>query len=211
MIPKILDLYCGAGGAAKGYFNVGFEVVGVDYLFQRHYPYQFHMMKSVDFLQSKYFSSYSFVAIHASPPCQLHSKMTQCRGPEIHFQHRNHISEIRPLLQATGLPYIIENVPGAPLVNPVKICGASIPGIYTLRHRIFESNVPLIGIDCPPTHPVTRQTLKNTKYVGVNVKGSQKHHIAEALGIDWMTVREMQQAVPPAYTEHLGRQLINYV
>lgn len=210
--PLLLDLYCGAGGAAVGYQRVGFNPVGIDYLFQKHYPFKFHMMRAVDFLLSPYFIKYNFVAIHASPPCQLHSKMSQCRfgEPELNT-HRDHISEIRPLLQQLGLPYIIENVLGAPLVNPVKICGASVPGIYTLRHRYFESNVPLIGIDCPPIHPVTRQTLRNTKYVGVNAKGSRKHHLVEGLGIDWMTVREMQQAIPPAYTEHLGKQLINLI
>jgi C-5 cytosine-specific DNA methylase len=142
--PRLLDLFCGAGGAAMGYARAGFEVVGVDIAPQPRYPFEFHLEDALEFLPLRRIWG-DFDAIHASPPCQ---RWTRAQNAAQNADgHPDLITPLRPLLEATGLPYVIENVVGAPLRDPVKVCGLSL-GLGVKRHRLFESNVSLFVPPC---------------------------------------------------------------
>lgn len=193
--PRLLDLFCKAGGAGMGYSLAGFEVIGVDIAPQPHYPFPFIQADALEV------SLEGFDAYHASPPCQFASRcrfMRQNEGrvyPEL-------VAPIRERLQATGKPYIIENVPLAPLRNPMVLCGQMF-GLRVLRHRLFESNILLLA----PPHQVHRGLRWRHDFVTVAGHMSGQKEWAEAMGIDWMQTHELTQAIPPAYTAHLGRQL----
>lgn len=218
---KVLDLFCGAGGAAMGYHRAGFEVVGVDNRPQPQYPFSFVQADALEYLES--LSSFStttesdgeneFDFIHASPPCQDASKTWFIQGRE----HRSLIGGVRKLLRSRGTPYVIENVPGAPLRNPITLCGSSF-GLPLKRHRIFESNVDLEELPCAHGDLPYRWTLHvsqgcravRTRFVYVYGHGQSGQTIAdwkEAMGIDWMTRNSLAQAIPPAFTEFIGRQI----
>jgi len=220
MKPRLLDLFCGAGGAAVGYSRAGFDVVGVDINPQKNYPFEFMDMDALEYLTlSGYRVSASFDAIHASPPCQAYSALKSLHDNE----HPDLVEPTRELLQGTGLPWIIENVEGAPLVqgatldglHGILLCGTMF-GLRTLRHRLFESNMPLTV----PHHPrhegefytVTGHGDPNwgkRKKEGSEFSGpGYTQRCREAMGIDWMSRREISQAIPPAYTEFIGKQLM---
>ncbi len=206
---KLLDLYCGAGGAAMGYHRAGFEVVGVDCVDQKRYPFEFHCADALEFLELHY-QEYSVV--HASPPCQAYSIS---RNNGCHPDAPRLIEPTRELLLEVGLPYVIENVLGAPLIDPIILCGASfglgVSGFDLARHRLFESTISLSSLPCTHRRGVT---------IGVYGNGTNSWHLKkfgrgvtadecrEAMGIDWMVRRELTQAIPPAYTEFIGRQLM---
>ena len=149
--PRILDLFSGAGGASKGYANAGFEVVGVDINPQIHYPFEFHRADvfayicqpgMIDRIRDE------FDAIHASPPCQLHSitaNLARAQGKKA--SEVNLIPTTRYVLDVIGLPYVIENVPGSPLINPTVLCGSSF-GLKVRRHRLFESTFLIPSLPC---------------------------------------------------------------
>ena len=144
---RLLDLYCKAGGASRGYQLAGFEVVGVDIKKQKRYPYEFiqadclELMKDMDFLRS-------FDVITASPPCQTHSITQHLRNAQGKSTDKvDLIPQTREALIASGKPYVIENVPGAPLINPIQMCGSYF-GLKVRRHRGFESNLPIVGSSC---------------------------------------------------------------
>lgn len=209
MTYRLLDLFCGAGGAGEGYHRAGFEVVGVDIEPQPHYPFEFHQADALGFPLD------GFDAIHASPPCQFFSPL---RAMHPTRDYPNLIAPTRELLRDSGLPYVIENVEKAPLaIQPafdgacgVILCGSmfglGVERGYLRRHRIFESSFPIPQPSC--SH--------KRNAVGVYGHGghSGKHRMlyaAEArvaMGIDWMSHYEMTQAIPPAYTEHIGRYLM---
>ncbi len=206
--PKLLDLFCGAGGAAMGYHRAGFEVVGVDHLPQKRYPVEFHQADAFDYLRDH---GHEFDVIHASPPCQGYSAcrtMHTTRGKSYPML----IPELRRALD--GLKYVIENVPGSPLINPVVLCGLSF-GLKLFRHRLFESTFPIEkmphlkhvdvigknGFVCLAGHGDSGRTRIPYSHRSV---GSWKL----ASGIDWMTRDELSQAIPPAYTEWIGKQLL---
>ncbi len=209
--PRLLDLFCGAGGAAVGYSRAGFEVVGVDLAPQPHYPFEFIQADALIVLGALNDGAYyeeRIDAIHASPPCQLWSSTTPDRS-----EHVDLITPLRPLLEATGLPYVIENVPGAPLVNPVVLCGSSF-GLKVRRHRLFETNWPLLVPPC--SHGQQGQP------VGVYGEGSSKgqkrgrkaDNEAEVLAVmemPWADRAGATQAIPPAYTELIGHQLMSHL
>ena len=139
---KILDLFCKAGGAAKGYYDAGFDVVGVDIVPQPNYPYDFICMDAIEFLKTQDLSK--FDAIHASPPCQAHSKcrqLSEARNNGKYGEHKDFIAVTRELLDKIGKPYIIENVDGAPLINPIALYGSQFNNLYTQRKRLFESRL----------------------------------------------------------------------
>jgi DNA (cytosine-5)-methyltransferase 1 len=207
---KLLDLYCKAGGASRGYQLAGFEVVGVDIKKQKRYPYEFiqadclEVMKDMDFLRS-------FDVIAASPPCQTHSITQHLRNAQGKSTDKvDLIPQTREALIASGKPYVIENVPGAPLINPIQMCGSYF-GLKVRRHRKFESNLPLVGSPC--------KHKEQGKPVGVY--GSMRDEIPkgghtaktieearEAMGIDWMIWGELVEAIPPIYTQEIGKQLL---
>jgi DNA (cytosine-5)-methyltransferase 1 len=210
--PRLLDLFCCAGGAAMGYHRAGFDVVGVDVLPQPNYPFAFHQADALTFPLD------GFDAIHASPPCQANIKglgaVNAALGRE--NTHVDLIPETRARLRAAGVPYVIENVVGAALLAPVRVCGSAF-ALPIRRHRMFESNVMLLVPSCE--HDREREAKYWTSYqngvkgrrakvVQVYGQGAERHEWGPALGIDWMTPGELTQAIPPAYTEHIGRQLL---
>lgn len=216
---KLLDLFCGAGGCSAGYAKAGFEVTGVDIEPQHRYPY-------LDLIQDDalaVLADTSFIAgfdvIHASPPCQRYS-VTAARWGRAD-SHADLVAPVRELLIATAKPYVIENVVGAPLLNPVTLCGSmfglGVDGAILKRHRLFESNVPLTApADECRGKPVVGVYGTGGAWTrtapgggGVKVSGADA---AIALGIDWTDYQPvLAQAIPPAYTEHLGRQVLAHV
>lgn len=208
MKQRLLDLFCGAGGAAMGYHLAGFDVVGVDIKPQPHFPFEFHQADAFDFPMT------SFDVIHASPPCQLYSSirtMPTCKNRE----YLDLIPPTRAQLTGSDKPYIIENVKGAPLLNPFKLTGIMF-GLKMHRERWFESNVFFFTPDLPGRrgHVVGKDGYVCMVGGGDSGRGRiPKDHRTlaawqAASKIDWMSKREMSQAIPPAYTEWIGLQLI---
>lgn len=229
---KLLDLFCGAGGAAMGYRRAGFtDITGVDIIPQKRYPFKFIQADAMTFPLEGY------DLIHASPPCQLFSVMRRGR-----WQNRDHpdlLGPMRDRLLKTGIPYVIENVEGARkhMIQPVRLCGTMFglqtkAGSQLRRHRCFEcsftvgltpmcqhaKNASVIGVYGGGQHP-QRRRIPATIGVYWNSGGSSKRDDLDfscfttedrrsAMGIYWMTGKELSQAIPPAYTEWLGRQFI---
>jgi DNA (cytosine-5)-methyltransferase 1 len=209
--PVLLDAYCGAGGAARGYQLAGFHVVGVDLAPQPRYAGdEFHQGDAIEFIRRH---GREFDAIHSSPPCQLHSVMSACR-PEARRRHPELIAATRAALLATGRPYAIENVPGAPLIEPIMLCGTFF-GLRVYRHRLFETSVFVLAPKhaphrdrCPGTRHKAGSEISPKGFVTVTGHGANTEYKKWAMGIDWMRRDEMAQAIPPAYTNWLGRQLL---
>lgn len=205
--PRLLDLFCGAGGASMGYSRAGWEVFGVDIEPQPNYPFRGIVGDAVAMAETV---GPGFDAIHASPPCQGFTAYKRRPG---HVAPRlNLIPVIREKLDRIGRPYVIENVPGAPLENPVQLCGSSF-GLDVRRHRLFETNWDLPPLACDhswqtPRFPqaTNRKNLRRTVEVGVwriPLEVQQR-----AMGIDWMELEELSEAIPPAYTEYIGRHML---
>ncbi len=225
--PRLLDLFCGAGGAAVGYACAGFDVVGVDLNAQRRYPFAFEQADALHYLENAaQIRNGFFQAIHASPPCQAYSITKHTHG----VQHPDLLGPTRELLKDTGLPYVIENVAGADMPGAVICCGSKLcfdtvdddgTPLFLKRHRQFESNVPLVGSGCE----CIALKRKGYKIGGVYGGGSRDRYHAEnvrhggytpckgaqetLMGIDWMTQKELNQSIPPSYTEFIGRQLLD--
>jgi hypothetical protein len=202
--PRLLDLFCGAGGAAMGYHRAGFDVVGVDIKPQPHYPFEFHQADALTFPLD------GFDAIHASPPCQLFSRAGKLRDAQGGKSSAiNLIPETRRRLDS-GQAFVIENVPGAPMEG-VFLCGSTF-GLGVRRHRLFESNIWLAGAgDC--RHYEQGRPVGVYHVMGDHVPhgGTTARTLEEgraAMGIDWMTWDELKLAVPPAFTEWIGAQLL---
>lgn len=218
--PRLLDLFCCAGGAAKGYQRAGFDVWGVDIDHQPRYVGNHFVQGDAIQIAAQFILNwgyYGFAAIHASPPCQAHSDLQK----QNKRYYRDWIPEVRTLLEASHLPYIIENVEGAPLRPDAVLCGTMFPGLRVLRHRVFESNIPLTTPE-HGRHPLVFTHDKRKAHYGkldqdtsfVQVTGGGNCTIANAkaaMGIDWMTKEELNEALPPAYTEYLGKQLMTAV
>lgn len=211
--PLLLDLFCGAGGAAVGYHRAGFDVFGVDIAPQPHYPFDFVQDDAVAYLAryGRYFD-----VIHASPPCQAYSVTS---GMPKHREYPKLIETIRDALIVTGRPYVIENVMGAPLHTVIVLCGAMF-GLRVYRHRSFESSHMIFQPGHVPHIPGQlggyRKGLLPRKaprdWDGfITVAGNNFYLDAarRAMGIDWMQRSELAEAIPPAYTEYIGAQLIN--
>jgi DNA (cytosine-5)-methyltransferase 1 len=207
---KLLDLFCGAGGAAMGYHQAGFEVVGVDIRPQPHYPFEFHQAEALIYL-SEHWSDYD--AYHTSPPCLASATLTKGTNGTI---HPDLIGPTRQMLRQTGKPYVIENVGSAELRWHLMLCGEMF-GLAVLRHRFFECG----GFTpAQPVHLPHRGRVQGWRhgvhhdgpYVAVyGAGGGGKGKVAEqgaAMGIDWMYATELVQAIPPAYTHYVGCQLL---
>lgn len=214
--PRLLDLFCCQGGASRGYVDAGFDVVGVDIDPQPRYPYEFVQGDAIDYFKDH---CHEFDAWHASPPCQAHTKAQKIQGNE-------HIDLIPPtrwmfstaneILGARGsrpIPYVIENVPGSPLIDPVELCGEMF-GLETYRHRLFETNWALKA----PEHP--EHVARTTKMGRAPVDGEYMHIVGnfsgvqrgrEVMGMPWANRDGLREAIPPAYTEYIGRQLIEHI
>jgi DNA (cytosine-5)-methyltransferase 1 len=223
--PRLLDLFCGAGGAAVGYTRAGFDVVGVDINPQPNYPFEFHQADALDVLDSILNDGHWLyeigepAAVHASPPCQAYSQTQRLHG-------RNHpelIGHTRDALHAYGgVPYVIENVPGAPLVNPVILCGSSF-GLAVKRHRLFECD-PFWVMAPPCQHPTEpkyhtharKDKAQLSPFVHVYGTGGGAGKDIDlwrwAMGVPWMKAKaEISEAIPPAFTEYIGHQLMQHL
>lgn len=220
--PRLLDLYCGAGGTTKGYQRAGFYVVGLDIKWQPNYCGDlFIKADAIDWLSENIeFVAENFVAVHASPPCQAFSRVTRER-----YNHPKVIDQLRERLQETGLEYIIENVEGyyAGLINPIKLCGSSF-GLRVQRHRLFETS---FWIEEPPQCEHEWQDEDSRFLVQEHGKwewrgvlpvygeggGKGREYWPSAMGCGttwddcWMTPYELTQAIPPAYTEYVGSKI----
>jgi DNA (cytosine-5)-methyltransferase 1 len=224
---RLLDLFCCAGGAAMGYYQAGFEVTGIDCEYQPRYPFDFVQADAIEFLERGINdgSIHKWDAIHASPPCQADSNGRNFCGRKSREVDR-HPLLIEPTLnllrQFDGL-WILENVIGAAhrLSYPLMICGTML-GLRVQRHRLFESNLFLFSPGLCNHRPFDVSVRRRrAEYLlayedAVTAKGQsvrrppscRRHAASEAMGIDWMTLDEMGEAVPPAYTEWIGRQLM---
>lgn len=205
----IADTYCKAGGAGMGYHKAGFKVIGVDIEPQPNYPFEFIQSDALEFIEKH---RKDFDAWHASPSCQGYS-----RTKSLHSNYYpKQIPEVRKALQKTGKPFVIENVVGAPLLNPIKLDGTMF-GLQVIRKRLFESNIILFqhekgikigsvgGKDC------TRKNFKGYYIVSGHHMGTLEEW-KKAMGIDWNIKRsEIVEAIPPQYTEYIGKQLIDYL
>jgi DNA (cytosine-5)-methyltransferase 1 len=189
--PRLLDLFCKAGGCSVGYDRAGFDVVGVDVELQPRYPFEFHLADALTFPLD------GFDAIHASPPCQHYAPVTRWRGAIDH--HPDLVDTIRERLIRTGVPWVIENVPAAPVRPHFMLCGSAF-GLRVQRHRWFETSWSGLTLTTPCQH---RDLLPFAH------KGERAY--ADAMGCGWMTNREARDAIPPAYTEHIGTQLLTYL
>jgi DNA (cytosine-5)-methyltransferase 1 len=210
---RILDLFCGAGGCSMGYARAGFEVVGIDHKPQPNYPFTFIRADALE----PPVDPAEFDAVHASPPCQLFSAYQ--RANKRQKEHLNLIPPTREMLTEWGLPYVIENVMGAPLDNPIKLCG-SMFDLDVQRHRIFEANWNLHDHQWPCRHKIWNARFDRGSR---DIRPNDRRTVAigewripleiqqRAMGIDWMTVPELSQAIPPAYTQFIGEQLIQQV
>jgi DNA (cytosine-5)-methyltransferase 1 len=198
---KLLDLFCGAGGAAMGYHRAGFEVVGVDIKPQKNYPFEFHQADAMTYPLE------GFDAVHASPPCQAYSVAAQGTGRI----HPDLLAKTRERLKGV---WIIENVPGAPMRGDMAICGCQVK-LPLRRKRYFESSVPIFALLHPCDHRERAVSVVGhgtpswvRKALGYNPTIKQYR---EAMGIDWMNRDELSQAIPPAYTEFIGKQLMEHL
>lgn len=230
MKPILLDLFCCEGGAAKGYADAGYEVFGVDKALQPLYPFWFHQGDALEVAEillsggeieftkagagTRLLTLADLAAGHGSPPCQSFTAYRR-RGAGVGDSYPNLIPETRSAFERMGIPYVIENVPGAPLESPVTLCGSSF-GLDVRRHRLFESNVALMAPPCdhawqtPRFPPATnRKNLRRTVEVGVwRIPLDVQRR---AMGIDWMSLRGLSEAIPPAMTEFIGRQLLAHI
>lgn len=197
-----------------GYYSAGFQVVGVDIKPQPNYLFDFIEGDALEVARE---IGHHFVAIHASPPCQRFSTLAQ--------RNRNGdswpdlIEATREVLKEIGSPWIIENVVGAPLQNPIMLCGTMFNGLRVIRHRLFESSIPLVPPPHPAKHPLVFTHDKRKAHYGalnqnesfVQVTGggnASLYNKRDAMGCEWMSGKGVNEAIPPAYTEYLGRQLL---
>lgn len=201
--PRLLDLFCGAGGAGTGYSRAGFDVVGVDLHPQPRYPFPFVL---ADVMHYPFHRLDGFDAIHASPPCQAYTKARKLQGNT----HVDSVGLVRELLENTGLPWIIENVVGAPLRNPALLCGMMF-GLDVYRHRLFETSFPVPFMLHPSHHVRPVKMGRPVKPGDIMQPVGHFSNVPQArlaMDIPWMTQGELAQAIPPAYTEWIGRQLL---
>ncbi len=209
MKPRLLDLFCGAGGAAMGYARAGFEVVGVDIKPQPHYPFEFIQADAMTYPLD------GFDAIHASPPCQDYSM--NLRGL---VSDGRYLRLIEPTLERLiGRTFVVENVVGAPIPSGptlfgdygLLLCGTMFGMRNVQRHRLFQTSMPIV----PPGPCVHRQPAMNPYDAGARerdgIKSHAMRHFGIAMGIDWMSERETSEAIPPAYTEFIGKRLLEAI
>lgn len=209
--PRVLDLFCGAGGCSVGYYRAGFDVVGVDINPQPNYPFEFIQHDALSI--SDILNLSDFDLIHASPPCQIHTRLKFFSGKH----HLDLIPQTRSLLKSTGKFFVIENVPGAPLVYPVKLCGLMF-NLRVIRHRWFETN-PWLLSPSHPKHPEKQNVpplgsyscFKNSFYLSVISDNFNRKDAMVAMGVDWHVSKyELSQMIPPSFTEYIGKLMLHF-
>lgn len=203
--PRLLDLFCGAGGCSVGYHRAGFDVVAVDIAPQPHYPFaEVYQDDAMAVLRDVAFCR-QFDAIHASPPCQSYS----AHMSHLAFDQPRLIEPVREALIEIGRPYVIENVVGAPVIDPAVVCGTGL-GLRVYRHRLFESSEPITGTTCDHSRPAMNphnQAGRDAMYAEFGRRDPEPRWRDE-MGVAWMSRYEAREAVPPAYTEFIGRQVL---
>lgn len=219
----MLDLFCGAGGCSVGYYRSGFtKIVGVDINPQPRYPFEFMQADALATLQhlinggrirpdpmrdEPTYGLGDFDAIHASPPCQAYTIAKSINGR----RHPDLVPETRRLLEESGKPWVIENVPGAPMPDAKVCCGLAL-GLKVKRHRLFESSIELWFPPCPSGHKGEWFTVFGNGGGTANRPRLATGATArKAMNIGWMNRYELSQAIPPDYTELVGDQLRAYV
>lgn len=215
---RILDGCCKAGGCSVGYHRaftetgIDVQITGVDIEPQPRYPYRF---VQDDILAHLGAHGWEYDFIHVSPPCQRYSSITKTAGTQ--DRHPDLIAPVRFMLQTLGKPYVIENVPGARhlLHNPIMLCGTMF-GLLVQRHRYFETSFPLWFTDATCNHH--RKVVKHGRkpdpdvhFAAATGNFSGVAFVKQAMGIDWMIQRELKEAIPPAYTHWLGKQVVAYL
>ena len=192
-----------------GYHQAGFDVIGVDINPQPNYPFEFRQLDALHTLRCGLRPQ--IVAIHASPPCQRHSRMSNCR-PGLAKEYPDLIEPTRELLQSTGVPYVIENVEGSPLIDPVMLCGFMF-GRELYRHRLFETSFNLTQ----PVHPAHTKSGASAGHwrpgqvISVSGNCAPIRLAREVMEIDWTTSKELANAIPPYFAEYVGTQLLTEV
>lgn len=181
-----------------GYYRAGFkDITGVDNRPQPRYPFKFILADALEYLETH---GHEYDVIHASPPCQAFTNARVIHGKE----HPDLLTPCRELLKKSGTPWIIENVPGSPMRRDIVLCGSRLGESRLKRHRYFESNVFLYNLLPPCNHA--------KKLISVFGHGGHIYHTLEewkeVMGIDWMTRDELAQAIPPSYTEWIGRRIL---
>ncbi len=230
--PRLLDLFCGAGGCSEGYRRAGFALYGIDNGPKplRHYPFPYICMDALEamdrllrgegltFSNGETLFLADFAAFHASPPCQKWSNMTKRWARQ--DGHPDLIIPARISLINFCKPYVIENIEGAPLLDPVMLCGSmfgawAVERTYQLRrHRIFETSfeTPFAPASCSHSGlalPVYGHAGGSSKRDGLKFPGTDAWR--EGMGIDWMTGNELAEAIPPCFTEYIGKYLMQAV
>lgn len=219
-MPRILDLFCGAGGAGVGYARAGFDVIGIDINPQPNYPFTFIQTDAIQYLQQNLSRLSGLVdAIHASPPCQAYTNLAKGTNANP-GDYPDLVPEVRRLLWLTGLPFVIENVPQAPIHNDLTLCGLSF-GLQVFRHRKFETGgwtVERLKHESHKGHRVAgwnHGKYQDGDMFAVYGAGGGKGSVSDwqqAMGIDWTDVRkEIAEAIPPAYTQYIGARLLEHL
>ena len=204
--PRLLDLFCGAGGAAMGYHRAGFDVTGVDIAPQPRYPFPFVQADAMTYPLD------GFNAIHASPPCHDHVRTFVAKDGTGWM-----LAATRERLSSIGTPWIIENVPGAPMRADYLLCGCMFGLSLLVRERWFETSWEAFEMRAPCYHParpitVTGWGIPSGSYWYGRISVSEYFRLGkQAMGIDWMTRAELNQAIPPAYTEYVGARLMEHL
>lgn len=206
-------MFCGGGGAGMGYHWAGFEVVGVDIKPQPRYPFEFHQADALEFLQEHH---REFDIFHASPPCQRYSRITRLNGRQ--EDHPDLLQPTIDLLVKIGKPFIVENVPGAPMTNYLMLCGTMF-GLRVFRHRHFMCNPPILISPASCNHfsrsmnggKNGNQRHPDGEFITVTGSVSPIAKAKQAMGIDWMRRDELVEAIPPAYTEWIGLQIKQFI
>lgn len=212
--PRVLDLFCCAGGAGMGYSRAGFDVVGVDIVHRPRYPFHFLQADALDVMDEL---AGDFDLVHASPPCQ--SSCTLTKGTNRGRQYIDLIPQMRELCEWHGVPYVIENVPGADIRKDLTLCGEMF-NLAVLRHRHFEINWFDNALPPQPDHIKHRGPVRGWRhgvwrdgpYIAAYGKGGGKGNVTEmqnALGIHWTDIHdELTEAIPPAYTGYIARAFL---
>lgn len=207
--PKLLDLFCGAGGASMGYYLAGFDVTGVDINPQPRYFFDFIQADALRFPLG------GFDVVHASPPCKTHTRMKHLREAQnTEPTYPDLIASTRDHLVSSGTIWVIENVPGAPLKDPIVLCGSSF-ALRVRRHRLFESNVTIRGKKCRHSWQGRPVGVWNWGKWGHEIPNGGKSaasledaHDAMGFPSGWMNRKEIAESIPLAYTEWIGKQIL---
>jgi DNA (cytosine-5)-methyltransferase 1 len=208
--PRLLDLFSGAGGAGMGYSLAGFDVTGVDNKPMPRYPFRFIQADALEYVAEH---GHEYDAIHASPPCQAYTPLTALSPDKT---YPDLMAATRTALVECEKPWVIENVPGSPLLHYITLCGVMFNGLRVYRHRRFETSFFMMQPEHPKHIALTATKRRRERwdagwFISVTGDGPGSYTAGIAMGIDWMNGNELSQAIPPAYTRFIGAALMDPV